>query len=64
MTTPTDLIDAAERLQGLVADARVDCAAARRRLEELRRLDSVEHAQILTGLARLRAHLRTTEGRR
>ena len=63
MTTLADLIEAAERLQRLVADARADCAAARRRLEELS-LDSVEDAQILPGLARLRAQLRTTEGRR
>jgi|RhiMetdeSRZDD1v2_1073273.scaffolds.fasta_scaffold87114_5 hypothetical protein len=63
MTTLADLIDAAERLQRLAADARAQCIAARVRLEELRHLDSVEHAQILTGLARLRAQLRTTEGR-
>ncbi len=44
MKALADLIDAAERLQRLASDARADCAAARRRLEELRRLDDAEHA--------------------
>ena len=62
MTTLADLIDAAEGLQRLVADARADCAAARRRLEELRRLDDAEHSRLLAGLARLQAQLRSLEG--
>jgi len=64
MKTFVDLIDAAERLQRLAADARVQCMTARRRLEELRRLDDAEHSKLLAGLMRLRAQFRTTEGRR
>lgn len=63
MKTLADLIDAAERLQGLVADAPADCATARRRLEELRRFDHAQHAKLLAGLVRLRAQLRGMEGR-
>jgi hypothetical protein len=44
MRTLADLIEAAEGLQYLVADARADCAAARRRLEALRRSECVDHA--------------------
>jgi len=64
MTTLADLIDAAERLQGLVANAREDCAAARRRLEELRRLDDAAHSRLLAELVCLRAQLCSLEGRR
>jgi len=64
MRTLADLIEAAEGLQRLVADARADCAAARRRPEELRRSECVDHAQLLAGLVQLRARLHTTEARR
>jgi len=64
MKTLADLIDAAERLQRLAADARVQCMAARVRLEELRRLDDAEHSELLAGLVAARAQFRTTEGRR
>jgi len=64
MKTLADFIDAAEGLQRLVADVRADCAAARRRLEELKRLDNADRALLLTGLVRLRAQLRGMEGRR
>jgi len=64
MRTLADLIEAAEGLLRLVADVRADCAAARRRLEELRRVDDADRALLLTGLMRLRAQFRTMEGRR
>jgi hypothetical protein len=44
MKTLADLIDAAERLERLASDARADCAATQRRLEELRRIDDAEHS--------------------
>jgi hypothetical protein len=64
MKTLADLIDAAERLERLASDARADCAATQRRLEELRRIDDAEHSELLAGFVRLRAQLRGMEGRR
>jgi hypothetical protein len=56
-----DLVDTVERLQDLAAEALAQCTAARARLEEIRRSEAVDHAQVLTGLAQLRARLQTTE---
>jgi hypothetical protein len=63
MKSLADLIEAAERLQAVAAQAMAECAVARARLEEIQRSANVDHAQLLAGLALLRARLQTTEAR-
>jgi hypothetical protein len=64
MKTLADLIDAAERLERLAADARAHCVGASLRLEELRRFGDADHSPVLVQLVQLQAQLRTMEGRR